>query len=146
MQAVMWKRDVTIADQERLTTSIVMHRRAGVLGYSCLPQASNIDRGRYFAEINRIVTNADGSYSHTIPNVAMGTGDTPLEAAADGYAAVLPEMIPYRALSSLEAILPRLQRRAAAHRKLDQTLAVLTDALRSANVPRAADPGEDDEL
>ncbi len=125
-----------------------MHRQAGLRGFSCTPKLSSIDK-RYYAEINRHVLNDDGTYRHTHYNVKLGTGDSPIEAAANGYMQVMPDdlaMHTHCLIARVEALLPAMQRRAAALKKLDASLDALTDLVRSANVPRAADPGEDDDL
>ena len=66
--------------QEKVTLHAEMHRKAGKLGFSGIPKLSNIDK-RWFMEVDQIAT-AHGRYTHTVPNIAFGTGDTPLEAAA----------------------------------------------------------------
>ncbi len=85
----MWKVDPLAAHQERLEAAQLLHREAGRRGYSTNPKQSNIDK-RYFAEINEVYSSVDGRYEGTQFNVAMGTGDTPLEAALEGYRAIVP--------------------------------------------------------
>lgn len=124
-----------------------MHRQAGLRGYSCTPKLSSIDK-RYFAEINQVVLNADGSYAYSRYNVKLGTGDTPIEAAADGYMQAMPDdhaMHAHCLIARAEALLPMVQRRADTLKRLDKTLDDLTAIMRSVNVPRVT-PGEDDDL
>jgi len=123
----------------------MLHREAGKRGFSCMPKHSNIDRGRYYAEIDKIVLNDDGSYKHTVPNVAMGTGDSPLEAAANGYERAMPgDMVirQWATLARIEAIVPVIERHAAFLTKLDNALDGLTDLVRSVIVPSPAQVGE----
>ena len=124
-----------------------MHRQAGLRGYSCTPKLSSIDK-RYYAEINQVVQNDDGSYKHTRFNVKLGTGDSPIEAAADGYMQVMPDDLVMHAhclIARVEALYNPITRRAETLKRLDRTLDDLTDLVRSVNVPRLT-PGEDDDL
>lgn len=127
--------------QEKLTLHAEMHRKAGKLGFSGIPKLSNIDK-RWFMEVDQIAT-AHGRYTHTVPNIAFGTGDTPLEAAADGYAKAAPEMALYPILAKLETVVPQVRRHIAAEKKLVEALTDLTDTVRSLNVPRI---DEDEDL
>jgi hypothetical protein len=88
VMAHMWRPDPLEAAERRMEASITLHRLAMDRGYWCVPKHSNIDK-RYYAEVNRNELNPDGSYKHTYFNLKLGTGDTPMEAAADGYQQVL---------------------------------------------------------
>lgn len=93
---IMWRPDPLIEKQMRLECLIALHRQAGKRGFSCMPKRSYISGG-YTAEINQHVPT--GQYyedqphiqKHVIrPNVALGSGPTPLEAAVDGYRKAVP--------------------------------------------------------
>lgn len=147
MNAVMFKVDPLAAEHLKLDSGKVMHREAGKRGFSCNPKRSSID-GRYFAEIDRHVLKEDGTYSHTLFNVAMGTGDTPVEAAADGYRQTMPDdllMLGFGLVARAEALSLQMLQRAETLKLLDTTLDDLTRLIRSVNVPRVT-PGEDDDL
>lgn len=128
--AVMWKPDPIEIGCRKMESHKMLHREAGKRGWSTTPRMSSIDRGRYYAEIDQIVLNPDGSYKHTIPNLKLGTGDTPLEAAANGYERAMPDDMVIRqwaVMARIEAIMPRLEKHAALMKKLDNALTDLTD-------------------
>lgn len=133
------------------TTDALIHRIAGQAGVSCTPKRSSIDK-RYFAEIARHHTKADGSYSHSDLNIALGTGDTGIEAALDGYRQVLPDEPRFAMLAALI----RAENLAAKCRQLidrtDTALTTLHFVVGMVNIdldaprPMPAKPGEDDDL
>ncbi len=128
--ASMWKPDPVQIRERKMDAHIALHREAGKRGWGTTPRLSSIDK-RYYAEIDKIVTD-QGRYVHTIPNLKLGTGDTPLEAAADGYVKAMPDDLVIRELAILariEALLPVIERRAATLKKLDATLTDLTAAV-----------------
>ncbi len=135
--AAMWKLDQVQIRERKMDSHAALHREAGKRGWATTPRLSSIDRGRYYAEIDQIVTNPDGTYKHTIPNLKLGVGDTPLEAAADGYIKAMPDdlvILQYALLARAEALLPWIERRAATLTKLDRALDDLTGLLCSAIV------------
>jgi hypothetical protein len=128
----VFRREPIQTEQDRLPVSIEMHALAGRLGYSGMPKLSSINK-RWFMEVDRIFSE-DGVYTGTVYNVAMGTGDTPLEAAAHGYAQVSSEMVLYRVLCGVEALLPALHKRADAIKALDKTLTECAELVHSMQV------------
>lgn len=143
--ATMWKPDPIQIRERRMESHMTLHREAGKRGWSTTPRLSSIDRGRYYAEIDKIVCNPDGTYKHTVPNLKLGVGDTPLEAAADGYTQAMPDDLVIRELAILariEALLPVIERRVATLKKLDTTLDGLTDLLASVNHDAPVQTGE----
>jgi hypothetical protein len=131
---LMYRIDELSNAQLRLECSRALHRIAGRLGFSCMPKRSYINRGTYYAEINRhrpmgvVYADAPHIEKHAItPNVAMGTGKTPLEAAMNGYARVISHPAMDAALLECELyLLGEAVRRA---RKIDAAIDGLTEAL-----------------
>jgi hypothetical protein len=124
-----WKADPLITSDVRNPAVIVLHRYAGLRGFSCDPKRSNINRGSYFCEVNRVQGNG------IVPNVAMGVGRSPLEAAVDGYSKVVPND-PIWATVVMQAELELLRRAAVADReamrlegKLAAAIVMLEDTL-----------------
>lgn len=151
---LMYRIDELANAQLRLECSRALHRIAGRLGFSCMPKRSYIARGTYYAEINRHRPTGqrypDAPHierSMIVPNVAMGTGKTPLEAAMDGYRRVLDHPAMDAALLECELyLLGEAVRRA---KKIDAAIDGLTEALhiltvRMAQAAYAAH--EDDDL
>lgn len=83
-KAVTWTVDLFAQTIDGLEASKRAHRMAGFEMHSCMPKRSAINGG-YYAEINRYHGNGV-----LVPNVALGTGPTPLHAALDGYAKAMP--------------------------------------------------------
>lgn len=134
--ATMWKPDPVQIAERKLEAHRMLHREAGKRGWSTTPKMSSIDK---------IVLNEDGSYKHTVPNLKLGTGDTPLEAAADGYVQAMPDDLVIRQwaiLARIEAVVPVIQRHAATMKKLDKALDDLTDLIGSVNQDVPAQAGE----
>lgn len=105
-----WKVDPQITADVRNPAVIALHRYAGMRGFSCDPKRSNINRGSYFCEVNRV--KGDG----IVPNVAMGVGKSPLEAAVDGYSKVVPND-PIWATVIMQAEVELLRRAAVAEQE-----------------------------
>lgn len=162
MPATYWKPDPVEIRERNLGSHIHLHRLAGKSGYWCMPKRSSIDK-RYFAEINRNNYNADGSYKDTNFNLKLGTGDTPLEAAANGYKLVMPDDVEIAVAvidAKLDALIPQLHiYREGRERYLKLTAALddLTNLLGMVKTtpsapadespkPRPAKPDEDDDL
>ncbi len=87
-----YKIDELYNAQLRLECSRALHRIAGRLGFSASSKRSYIQRGSYYSEISghrptgREYADAPGvQKSYFVPNIALGTGKTPLESAMDGY-------------------------------------------------------------
>lgn len=134
--ATMWKPDPVQIAERKLEAHRMLHREAGKRGWSTTPKMSSIDK---------IVLNDDGSYKHTVPNLKLGTGDTPLEAAADGYVQAMPDDLVIRLwaiLARIGAVVPVIRRHAAAMKKLDKALDDLTDLIGSVNQDVPAQAGE----
>lgn len=155
---IMWKPD-PLADAElQLECSKVMHRQAGIRGYSCMPKRSHIQRGSYYAEVNRCVPTGrfypDQPHiqmHHFVPNVALGTGATPTLAAMNGYKLVgLND--PMMLAIYLEVELHYLKQAVKTFGRLDLALDDLTEIVRSTIVLAEPEPApapiqdEDDDL
>jgi len=145
--AVTWKKDELAESWFILAVSKDLHRYAGKRHrLSCLPKRSSIDGG-YYAEIALAETRSDGVYMKH--NIAMGTGPDPVTAAARGYRLAAPDD-PIWSAFLMEAEVERLRRTVKSAKSLEARLTTALDGLtamiRSVNVPRAADPGEDDDL
>lgn len=129
--ATTWRADPLEVAQRKESVHTALHRYAGQRGFSCLPKASSIDRGRYFAEINQYV--GEGSLR---PNVKMGTGDTPLDAALDGYLKAMPGDIVLAAFA-MEVECYRFKqaiyREQAQMAKLEKAIDLLTACVRMVN-------------
>lgn len=154
-KTLTWREDTFAKQFDRYPVTTALHRYAGrVYSIGCLPKLSAIDK-RYFAEVNHAICHDDGSYSHTVPNIALGTGDTPLHAALDGYMKARPNDIMWRVfLLEIEAIsLQRAHVKAIEiEKRVDKALNTLTDvldlyrAMLAAPRPIPAKPDEDDDL
>lgn len=129
MSGVMWRPDPLQEQERKLESHRDLHRLAGQRGFWCMPKLSSINK-RYYAEINRNENNDDGSYKWTYYNVKMGTGDTPLEAAADGYKQAMPDD-PEIALAVIEARLDALMPQLARHAQGRRNYLAVTGALDS---------------
>lgn len=144
MTATMWKANAVESAEAKLAASVRMHRMAGERRLSCMPKLSSID-GRWFAEINRYI----GPGGLMDFNIKLGTGDSPTEAAADGYTQVLPDDLAFRAVCLEARIDAALLQKERIWDKLSATLDVLTRTLplvKLRPVAMPADPGEDDDL
>lgn len=133
----MWKQDPLSNAELSLECSRALHRQAGIRGLSCMPKRSHINRGTYYAEINRAIPTGqvvDGIPTHRFqPNVAMGTGATPTLAAMNGYKlAGLND--PLMLAIYLEIELHYLAKSVKAARRIEAALDDLTAILRSAIV------------
>ena len=82
---------------------------------------------RWFTGV--VVTDGAGRYLHTVYNVKMGTGDTPLHAALDGYRQVAPEHSSYWAVVGLELEAEMLRRAVVRARAWESRLDAAVDAL-----------------
>ena len=84
---VLWKADPLDKAEAALEIHATLHREAGKRGFYCSPKRSAINRGfSYYAEINQHAWEGRPEYSGLVrPNVAYGTGKTPLLAAVAGY-------------------------------------------------------------
>jgi hypothetical protein len=151
---LMYRIDELGNSQLRLECSRALHRIAGRLGFSCLPKRSYINRGTYYAEINahrptgQVYADApDIQKSMIVPNVAFGTGNSPLEAAMNGYRRIISHPAMDAVLLECELyLLGEAVRRA---KKIDAALDGLVEALhlltvRMAQAAHAAH--EDDDL
>lgn len=128
---LLWREDEFAKSFDRLDCSRAAHAYAGRCGWACSVKRSSID-GRYFAEVNRVVTDGAGRYLHTVYNVKMGTGDTPLHAALDGYRQVAPEHSSYWAVVGLELEAEMLRRAVVRARAWESRLDAAVDALAAA--------------
>jgi hypothetical protein len=125
-KAIMWKPDPLAQAQLRLEVTARLHREAGKRGYSCSPKLSNIDK-RYFAEINYIPL--DIGLPGMRHNIKLGTGDTPLEAAMDGYRQTIP-LDDMMAVTYLEVELHFLGEAVARYRQREREVEKLETALK----------------
>lgn len=117
-----WKVDPQIQSENRNAAYVALHRYAGLRGFSCDPKRSHIKRGSYFCEVSRVDRNG------IVPNVAMGVGNSPLEAAVDGYSKVVPND-PIWATVIMQAELDLLRRTALADREIMRLEGKLASAL-----------------
>lgn len=120
---MLWQVDLYAASFDDTKVSRDLHRFAGMNRLSCSPKRSAIDR-RYFAEITQHVGNGEVRF-----NVAMGTGDTPLHAALEGYAAAAPHLSAVWAVYRLEIEALMLSRAAARSKKAFTQLEGAVDQL-----------------
>ena len=135
-----YKIDTLANEQLRLECSRVLHRAASRLGYSCMPKKSYINRGTYYAEVSAhrptgLQFEADPGLHHKsfiVPNVAMGVGASPLEAAMDGYRRVTKHPLMLVALLECEAFLLGAAARRAG--KLEAALDMAGEAIHLINV------------
>jgi len=144
MPATMWKANAVETAEGKLAASVRMHRMAGERGYSCMPKLSSID-ARWYAEINRYV----GPGGIMDFNIKLGTGDSPTEAAADGYTKTLPDDLALRAVCLEARVDAAMLQKERIWDKLSATLDEITRTLplvKLAPVAMPADPGEDDDL
>lgn len=148
-RALTWKEDKFARSFDRYPITAALHRYAGrVHAIGCTPKLSAIDK-RYFAEINHWNGRA------MEPNIALGTGPTPLHAALTGYSRARPGDVTWKVFAlELEAVmLGRAVHKAVdLDRRLDRCLQDLTNvldmyrAIRAAPRPMPAKPDEDDDL
>lgn len=131
----MYKVDTLAQAQLRLECSRALHRIAGRLGFSCMPKWSFISRSGYYAEINAhrpmgvVYEDAPHIEKHAIvPNVAMGYGPTPLEAAMDGYRRVVSHPAMDAVLLECELLL--LSEAVGRARHFEKAIAELEETLR----------------
>lgn len=149
-RAIFWRADPVLNADMRNAAANDLHREAGKRGFSCWPTKSHITGG-YYAEIMKHEKTGRSSideHGHewpewrSIPNVAMGTAQGPLEAALDGYIKAVPYDDVWGCVVLLVQIelLSRAVAKARTHEqtltKLDATLDDLTAALALVNVER----------
>lgn len=163
VRAIMWKPD-PLADAEfKLDISKILHRQAGVRGFYCSPKKSHIQRGTYYAEVGQHTWEGRPAGSGLVrPNIALGTGRTPLMAAMHGYQLVGLDDAHMKAIY-LEIETHYLHQAVKTIGKLEAALddtfaalalgwgyqtrvefAALTDSERSVNVPAPAYDEDDD--
>lgn len=139
VRAIMWKPD-PLADAEfKLDISKILHRQAGVRGFYCSPKKSHIQRGTYYAEVGQHTWEGRPAYSGLVrPNLALGTGRTPLMAAMNGYQLVGLNDEHMKAIY-LEIETHYLRQAVKTIGKLELALDDLTGLVRSVNVPYACE-------
>lgn len=129
MGATMWRPDPIEAEERNWQSHRHLHRMAMDRGWWCSTKKSNIDK-RYYAEMNFNVHNPDGSYKHTHFNMKLGTGDSPLEAAANGYLQAMPDdivILQAAVAAKLDALLPQIRRHHEARQRYLKLTAALDD-------------------
>lgn len=144
---VMWKPD-PLADAEfKLDIAKLLHRQAGVRGFYCSPKKSYIQPGTYYAEVGQHTWEGRPADSGLIrPNLALGTGRTPLIAAMRGYQLVGLNDALMQAIY-LEIETHYLRQSVKTIGKLETALEDLTGLVRSVNVPSPPPAyDEDDDL
>ena len=94
--SLSFKPEPLMIEQSKMPLWALLHRQAGIRGYSATPKRSHVS-GRCQAEVN--YTEATGRVVDGIPtyrtslNVKLGTGDSPIEAAAHGYSQVMSDPV-----------------------------------------------------
>ena len=132
---LMYKPDLLADAELRLPCSIALHRQAGIRGFYCSPKKSFIARGlSYYAEVGQHTWEGRPEFSGLVrPNVAMGTGRTPLLAAMDGYKLVgLNDLVMKTIYLEIES--HYLAQAVKTYGKLDRALDGLTEAIQSVSV------------
>lgn len=144
VKAIMWKPDPLAEAEFRLDISKILHRQAGLRGFYCSPKKSHIQRGTYYAEVGQHTWEGRPAMSGLVrPNLALGTGPTPLLAAMRGYQLVGLNDEHMQAIY-LEIETHYLRQSVKTIGKLETALEDLTGLVRSFNVPAPAYDEDDD--